>query len=209
MKAAFKVTDTVLLGLNSLVVHKFRSFLTALGILFGVWSVIAMLAVNEGASYESEQHLKEMGTNNLLIESVKPSQEEQAAARERGALHYGLTHEEAVTLVTNVPNVERYALAHRTQKTAHVGVKLIPVQVIGTSPEYMELARLRLVRGRFISSTDGLRARNAVVLTNSLARRLFGYADPLDQPILRRLHDLELIAAPVPDPHNPRLGRAK
>ena len=62
MRAVYKVTDILLLGLHSLAVHKFRSFLTALGILFGVWSVIAMLAINEGASYESQLALRQMGT---------------------------------------------------------------------------------------------------------------------------------------------------
>ncbi|MHC4718156.1 MAG: ABC transporter permease, partial [Planctomycetota bacterium] len=68
----YKVGDIVLLGLHSLSVHKVRSFLTALGILFGVWSVIAMLAINEGASWESQQALREMGTDNLIVESIKP-----------------------------------------------------------------------------------------------------------------------------------------
>ena len=183
MRAAFKVTDIVLLGLANLVVHKFRSFLTALGILFGVWSVIAMLAINEGASYESQLALKQMGTNNLLIESVKPSQEEQAAARERGALHYGLTHDNAASLVENLPGVDRFVKAHLTQKSAQVGGSLVSVQVIGTSPDYPELAKLYVVEGRFLSPADQFRARNVVVITNSLARRLFGYADPMGRPI--------------------------
>jgi len=182
MKAIFKVTDIILLGLTSLSVHKFRSFLTALGILFGVWSVIAMLAINEGASYESQQALREMGTDNLLIESVKPSGEDAAAARERGALHYGLTRDDVTSLTRNIPNVVDWVTAHSTQKSAQRGVKFFPVQVIGTRPEYHRLGRLRTVAGRFISDEDCLRARNGAVLTLSLSRRLFGFEDPLDKP---------------------------
>ncbi len=191
MKAVFKVTDIVLLGFYSLSVHKFRSFLTALGILFGVWSVIAMLAINEGASYESQQALKQMGTNNLLIDSVKPPQEDQAAARERGAMHYGLTHNDVAGLTTNLPGVQDYAKAHLTKKSAQRGLKLIDVRVVGTSPNYLRLARLRKVDGRFLSPADQFRARNVAVLTVSLARRLFGYEDPLGEPL--RLGGLDFV----------------
>ena len=76
MIASHKAIDIVRLGLHSLTVHKGRSFLTALGIIFGVWSVIAMLAINQGASYESQRLLREMGSDNILIKSVKPIAEE-------------------------------------------------------------------------------------------------------------------------------------
>jgi len=183
MKAVYKITDIIRLGLHSLVVHKFRSFLTALGILFGVWSVIAMLAINEGASYESQQALRQMGTDNLIVESVKPPPEQTTAARERGALSYGLTRDDVRCLRDNIPGVIRSVTAHRTFKSAQRGSKLIPVQVLGTAPPYYELARLRLAEGRFLTEPDRLRRRNCCVMTRSLARRLFGYEDPLGQAV--------------------------
>ena len=178
-----KAGDILLLGLGSLMVHKVRSTLTAMGILFGVWSVIAMLAINEGASYESQQALRQMGTDNLLIESVAPPQENSAGERERGALRYGLTHVDVRRLVENLPGVVRHVTAHRTVKYAQRGSRLISCQVFGTTPDYLELARLRLSAGRFITETDVLRCRNFVVLAAPLARRLFGYEEPLNQTI--------------------------
>jgi len=183
MKAIYKVTDTLLLGLHSISVHKFRSFLTALGILFGVWSVIAMLAINEGASYESQQALREMGTDNLIAESIKPPPEESSAARERGAMSYGLTHDDVRSLADNIPGVLRYVTVHRTEKSAQRGRRSIHVQVLGTSPTYLEMARLRLTAGRFLSPADGIRARNCCVITQSLGRRLFTYEDPIGQTL--------------------------
>ena len=179
MRAVYKVTDILLLGLGSLVAHKFRSFLTALGILFGVWSVIAMLAINEGAGYESQMALRQMGTDTLIIESVKPPPEESTAARERGALMYGLTVKDTRALRDSLPQVIRSATAHRTFKSAQRGARLIPVQVLGVSPTYHEMARLRVVAGRFIAPADQLRRRNCCVITPSLGRRLFGFEDPL------------------------------
>jgi len=183
VKAIYKVTDLLLLGLHSLAVHMFRSFLTALGILFGVWSVIAMLAINEGASYESQLALRQMGTDNLIVESVKPPPEELAGARERGAMSYGLTTDDVRCLEENLPGVIRVGQAHRTLKSAQRGSRLIPVQVLGTPSTYNELARLRMVAGRFLSPTDSLRCLNHCVMTRSLARRLFTYEDPIGQTI--------------------------
>ena len=85
MRSVHKIADIVLLGLHSLAVHKVRSALTAVGILFGVWSVIAMLAINEGASFESQQSLRMMGSDNLLLDSLKPSADEAGASAARGA----------------------------------------------------------------------------------------------------------------------------
>ena len=66
---------TVQLGIRSLYLHKMRSALTMLGIIFGVCSVIAMLAIGEGASYEAQQAIKKLGSNNIIVRSVKPPEE--------------------------------------------------------------------------------------------------------------------------------------
>src|SRR5512139_2488961 len=89
---------TIRLGFKSLLLHKLRSSLTMLGIIFGVCSVIAMLAIGEGASYEAQEAIKKLGSNNILIRSVKPPE----AARQQGGggprgmqLKYGLTYDDA------------------------------------------------------------------------------------------------------------------
>ena len=69
---------TVRLGLKSLLLHKLRSSLTTAGILFGVASVIAMLAVGEGASQEALMRFRDMGVTNVLLRSVKPPDTQQS-----------------------------------------------------------------------------------------------------------------------------------
>ena len=58
--------STVQLGIKTLLLHKLRSGLTMLGIIFGVCSVIAMLAIGEGASYEAQERIKALGSNNII-----------------------------------------------------------------------------------------------------------------------------------------------
>jgi len=181
VKGMYKVGDVVLLGLHSLLVHKVRSFLTALGILFGVWSVIAMLAINEGASWESQQALRQMGTDNLIIESVRPPPEESAAAQERGVLSYGLDKQDVECLYENLPGVVRMVTAHRTRKSAQRANLSIPAEIMGVPPHYLDLARLRVTAGRFITASDRFCASNCAVITQSLGRRLFRHLDPVNK----------------------------
>ena len=66
---------TFSLGVKSLLLHKLRSGLTTLGMLFGVSSVVAMLAIGEGASKEAQEQIKRLGSNNIILRSVKPLEE--------------------------------------------------------------------------------------------------------------------------------------
>ena len=182
MRALFKTTDICMLGLRSLTMHKVRSALTAMGVLFGVWSVIAMLAINEGASWESQQALRSMGSDNLLIYSVKPPQEN--TSQRQSVLIYGLTKRDIAAL-QSMPGVKRSVTAHRTLKHVMRGTKRIPVDILGTYPSYAELTRLKVLPGgRFIEAADLIRTRNVCVLTQSLARKLFTYENPIHQTVL-------------------------
>ena len=58
------------LGCKSLWLHRLRSLLTVLGIVFGVSSVIAMLAIGEGASFEAQEQIKNLGSQNIILRSV-------------------------------------------------------------------------------------------------------------------------------------------
>ena len=66
---------TIELALKSLMLHKLRSGLTMLGIVFGVFSVIAMLAIGEGASQQAQAQVLKLGATNIIVRSVKPPRE--------------------------------------------------------------------------------------------------------------------------------------
>ena len=103
----FRLRRSVVLGIKSLWMHKLRSFLTALGIVFGVASVISMLAIGEGASFEAQQQIKDLGSQNIILESVKPSNTTTAGEQERSLiLEYGLTYKDISQIQATVPGVE-------------------------------------------------------------------------------------------------------
>ena len=81
-----------------------------LGIIFGVCSVIAMLAIGEGASYEAQERIKALGSNNIIVRSVKPPDEAReqnnSGGRSRG-IRYGLTYDDTARIYSTIPGVER------------------------------------------------------------------------------------------------------
>ncbi len=64
---------TIVLAMRNLTLHKLRVLLTVLGLIFGVSSVIAMLAIAEGASLEAQRQIAALGATNVIIRSMKPS----------------------------------------------------------------------------------------------------------------------------------------
>ena len=184
MKAIHKAADIVGLGLHSLLVHMGRSALTALGIVFAVWSVIAMLAINEGFSYESQQALRELGSDNIIIESVKPPDTEAKATQQQyGALNYGIKYDDVARLRNNIPGVRLCVTVHRTLKFAYRPGQSMTASVIGTEPTYARVARTDLLEGRFLFAADVLRNKPYCLITQTLARRLFVFADPLGRTL--------------------------
>ena len=184
MKAIYKAVDIARLGLRSLALHKARSGLSALGILFAVWSVIAMLAVSEGLSHESQLSLREMGSSNIIIRSVKPPLDSGASAQSSGVLAYGLTRQDVGSLLGNLPHIVRSATVHQTLRYAYLRGKNVMVTAIGTEPSYGRVVRIDMKAGRFITHVDLLRHKPHCVITQSLARRLFAYEDSLGKSIL-------------------------
>ena len=86
------------LGVKSLLLHPLRSLLTVLGIFVGVASVIWLLAIGEGISQKAQEQIASLGAENIIIRTVKPSDEETAGMQ--GALPYGLTRDDFVRILT-------------------------------------------------------------------------------------------------------------
>ncbi len=81
----FRFKRTFKLGIKSLWMHKMRSTLTTLGIIFGVSSVIAMLAIGEGASQDAQEKIAQLGSHNIIIKTVEPPEDQTAGGQPRPA----------------------------------------------------------------------------------------------------------------------------
>src|SRR5438874_6849185 len=102
-----RVWKSLTLGMKSLMLHKLRSGLTVLGIVFGVAAVISMLAVGEGTSRKAQEEIQALGATNIIIRSVKPSDESQASGgRVARVLNYGLKYEDYDRIIDTVPTIK-------------------------------------------------------------------------------------------------------
>lgn len=180
----FQLISTVRLGVKSLLLHKLRSVLTMLGIIFGVCSVIAMLAIGEGASYEAQQKIKEMGSQNIILRSLKPAEDAKLSGMGRNMMiDYGLTYQDGARIQATIPSVVRVLPSRIIRENVRFAQNNIPAQIIGTLPFYRDIKGLELARGRFLTEMDERNQDNVCVLTVGLAQRLFPYQDPLEQSV--------------------------
>ena len=179
-----QLLSTVRLGIKSLLLHKLRSILTMLGIIFGVCSVIGMLAVGEGASHEAQESIKKLGSQNIIINSVKPPEDSKLSGVGRSQMiEYGLTYNDAARIQSTIPGVARVLPVRIIRENVRFAQNNVPCQVLGTLPFYRDIARLDVVQGRFLTDMDQRNNDNVCVLTVGLADRLFPYQDPLEQSV--------------------------
>jgi putative ABC transport system permease protein len=172
------------LGLKSLMLHKLRSGLTALGLVFGVAAVISMLAVGEGASHDAQIRIEQLGATNIIIRSVKPSEEVQAAAgRPVMILRYGLTYADYERILETVPTIKRVLPIREIRKQIRHFQLAFDGRVVGTTSDYAEFNHLEVVKGRFLEKSDNDKFLNYAVLAHATAEALFPYEDPVGQTI--------------------------
>lgn len=175
---------TFKLGIKSLRLHKLRSALTMLGLLFGVCSVIAMLAVGEGASHAALEQIKAMGSTNLMARSQRPPETEaSAAADEWQALAYGLRYSDAARIRAMFPHAEHVVAVRETARSLRVGEKWASSIVVGTTPEYLDVMGLELREGRWLTHIDVERLDNVAVLGAAGAKTLFPITSPIGHEV--------------------------
>ena len=176
---------TIKNAFKSLLLHKLRSGLTMLGIVFGVFSVIAMLAIGEGASRQAQKQVLELGATNIIVRSVKPPEDVSSSgstSRSR-VLRYGLTEEDYQILKDTMTSVSRTVPVRELYVEVRRRQNAFNARCVGCTPGYLDMNRLEVARGRFITEDDIFRRANVVVLASETAQILFPLDDPLGKPI--------------------------
>lgn len=180
----FRLKRPVILGVKSLWMHKLRSLLTAMGIVFGVCSVIAMLAIGEGASYEAQQQIKDLGSQNIILESVKPSSKTTAGEQERSLiLEYGLTFNDISQIRATVPGVLVTIPSREVKDFIWNEAQNVDGTAVGTVSWFSEMRNRNMVRGRFFTELEMSMRAPVCVLSKSLARQLFPLTEPIGDTV--------------------------
>jgi putative ABC transport system permease protein len=174
---------TFQLGLKSLLLHPMRSLLTVLGIFIGVASVIWLLAIGEGISQEAQRQIEGLGADNILVRSVKPPAE--ATAGFSGPVPYGLKREEYDKLLVTIPypTLKSALPIREVRRTVSFNGRDVDGRLVGCTPEYFDVTRLELDRGRLLTEADLKDGNNFCVLASTMAEELFPYEDPLGRRV--------------------------
>jgi len=178
-----KLRRTLRLAVKNLWSHRLRSLLTVLGIVFGVCSVIAMLAIGEGASFEAQEQIKNLGSQNVILRSVKPPEEQKVSDKgsQNYVLQYGLTYADLKRLKSTIPGVSILVPARIMREYVWNISKRVDCDISATVPWYPEMRNHRLVAGRFFTEVDMDACSSVCVIGAEMVHVLF----PMDTPIGR------------------------
>jgi putative ABC transport system permease protein len=179
----FRLKRTFKLGIKSLWMHRLRSTLTTLGIIFGVSSVIAMLAIGEGASKQAQEQISKLGSRNIIIETVKPLEEQQVTGQSESLQEYGLTYADAERFHNSIPDVEVVVPVRRVPEAAWYRNRKVSAEIIGTVPWHPETTPIQLKLGRFLSGIDMNYKQSVCVVDEKVVNELFVFDDPLGQDV--------------------------
>jgi len=162
------------MGLQSLFVHKLRSLLTMLGMIFGVGAVVSMLAITAGAQKEMMSYIDLLGVNNIIIEAKEAVDRNELQARR--AISPGLSFRDFRAISENINGI-----AAATPRKRFKPLKVLPKPtaemplLIGVEPDYFDINSLKAVEGRFFTEDDDVRSNPVCVLGESAKVNLFGY----------------------------------
>jgi putative ABC transport system permease protein len=162
------------MGLSSLLVHKLRSLLTMLGMIFGVGAVVAMLSITAGAQKEMMSYIDLLGVNNIIIEAKEAVDRNELQARR--AVSPGLSFRDFRGISENVPGIEALTPRKRFKplKVLPKTAQEMPL-LIGVLPNYLVINSLKVVEGRFFNDEDNERSAPVCVLGESAKVNLLGY----------------------------------
>ena len=166
------------MGVQNLMLHKLRSLLTMLGMIFGVAAVVAMLSIGAGARQQVMAFIEQLGVRNLIVEAHEANSfDEMQKVRKTSP---GLTFQDFRVIRSSLGGI-----SESTPRRRFVPSKMIPKPqhdmpvVYGISPAYQEIAGLHLAAGRFFDRDETDHAAAVAVLGQAARANLFGDDDPI------------------------------
>ena len=171
---------TLRVALNALRVNLLRSILTMLGVIIGVAAVITMLAVGAGAEARIQQQIQSLGSNIMIVTAGART---ASGVRLATGTTPSLTEDDAAAIARDIPEVEAAAPSNRGGAQVVVGSANWATQIYGITPDYFVVRNWSLAAGRMFESAELSGSGKVALIGQSVARELFGDADPMDQTI--------------------------
>ena len=189
------VRENLLLALDTLRTHKFRAFLTILGVLIGTATVIGVASIFKGLDQQVVEMMEGFGTRTLFIYKFDPGIKTSLTHEE--ATRKPLSYEDAMAIREFCPSIETVAveaLRWGPPVTAkYKGLEMVDANFRGPTPEQFQTINADLKDGRLYTDIDDLHRRDVAVLGADVVKRLFANEDPIGKSINVDGHNFEVI----------------
>ena len=169
------VRDLFRLSFHNLLLHKIRSLLTSLGIIFGVGSVISMLAISEGAKKQALDQIAAMGIDKIIVYSKEPplaGKDETAGDNASFYRKYGLTDQDFKHLL-HFDNITDIITLRNARKKILKGTKRLDLKLVSTEPKFLDETKCELIEGRWFNEIDMKNRSLVCVIGRDVKRKLF------------------------------------
>ena len=169
------------LPVRCLLRNKVRTFLTMLGIIIGIASVIAMIAIGQGASRLVEDRVRSLGSNMIM---VMPSAQSSGGVSAGGGTQITLTPDDARAIQQEVPGVRAVSpVVQARGQLIYGGLNWAPRSIRGEGEDYLEVKDWNLLEGTFFSEEDVRTARKVCVIGMTVQENLFPEESPVGKTI--------------------------
>lgn len=190
-------SNNLRIALDSLVANRLRSFLTALGIIFGVGAVIAMLAIGRGAKEEIMNQMKLVGVNNIVIKPVTEKKEGEGDEKEgegteekkateqkqKAKFSKGLSLADAHSILKMVPTVEAISAEMILDQDVIYQSKSKKLKTVGVEPSFFSLNNIGLAEGRMFNEQQLATGEGVCIIGAGVKRKFFLSEDPIGKDI--------------------------
>ncbi len=172
------VHDLFRLSFHNLLLHKIRSLLTSLGVIFGVGSVIAMLAISEGAKRTSLAQIEAMGIDKIIVYSRKPPVAGKNETSSQGSVAeaYGLNETDLANL-TKMDNVEHITQMRNARRKLLKGSIRLDLILVAVPPQFLEDSHSRITKGRWFNDVDMQNKTPVCIIGKNAKRKLFNLGE--------------------------------
>src|SRR4030043_1691443 len=184
-KFFFRYFHAIEIAVESIVSNKLKSMLTALGIIFGVAAVIAMLAIGKGAKQEIMEQMKMVGVNNILINPIVQDQSTSSDEGEKQTKKFsrGLSMLDVDAIRETIPSVKRISPEISFNSTAMLNGVKYTAKLVGVSNDYFHLYNLPLVSGAFFNDYQAENGIPVCIIGANIRAKFFSQIDPIGQYI--------------------------
>ena len=177
------VRESLLLALDTLRTHKFRSFLTILGVLIGTTTVIGVASIITGLNNQLVQTMEQYGSQTIWVYKYQFGVGSRLTREQR--MRKSLNYEDAVAIRDYCPDVERVAVEIYSPGLPPVakyqGQQMVNAQLLGATPDDFDINNSTFVDGRPYTTIENTHRRNVAVIGADVAKTLFENRDPIDK----------------------------